>query len=70
MDKKIKTVGLFGKYQDQTVAEHILRLEEFLLGRKLKILFDQATAEHIAGAKSPARPREAITHRRPRHSRR
>jgi NAD+ kinase len=60
MDKKIKTVGLFGKYQDRTVAEHILRLEEFLLGRKLKILFDQATAEHIAGAKSPARPRETI----------
>ena len=60
MDIKIKTVGLFGKYQDQTVAEHILRLEEFLLGRKLKILLDQATAEHIAGAKSPARPRAAI----------
>jgi NAD+ kinase len=58
MDKKIKTVGLFGKYQDRTVADHVLHLEEFLLGRKLKILFDQATAEHIAGTKSPARPRE------------
>ena len=60
MDKKIKTVGLFGKYQDQTVIEHMLQLEEFLLGRKLKILFDQAAAEHLAGAKSPARPRDAI----------
>ncbi len=60
MDKPIKTVGLFGKHQDRTVAEHILRLEEFLLGRKLKILLDQATAEHIAKTRSPARPRAAI----------
>ena len=60
MDKKIKTVGLFGKYQDQTVAEHILRLEEFLLSRKLKILFDQATAEHCPAARSPSRPRATI----------
>ncbi|MDH5513474.1 MAG: NAD(+)/NADH kinase, partial [Gammaproteobacteria bacterium] len=60
MDKKIKTVGLFGKYQDQAVSEHLLRLEEFLLGRKLKILLDQATAEHTPGARSPSRPRAAI----------
>ena len=60
MDKKIKTVGLFGKYQDQSVSEHLHRLEEFLLGRNLKILLDQETAEHITGAKSPTRPRASL----------
>lgn len=60
METKIKTVGLFGKYQDQTVIEHLRRLEEFLLGRKLKILLDQVTAEHFPGSKSPTRPRDTI----------
>ncbi|GAB4511117.1 MAG: NAD(+) kinase [Sulfuricaulis sp.] len=60
MDKKIKTVGLFGKHQDQTVIEHLRRLEGFLLGRKLKILLDQITAEHFPGTKSPSRPRATI----------
>ena len=60
MDKKIKTVGLFGKYQDQTVAEHILRLSEFLRQRQLKILIDQATAEHMAKTSAPSRPRAVI----------
>ncbi|MEW6331839.1 MAG: NAD(+) kinase [Pseudomonadota bacterium] len=60
MDKKIKTVGLFGKYQDLTVVEHLRRLEDFLLGRQLKVLLDQATAEHFPGSKSPSRPRAAI----------
>lgn len=60
MDKKIKTVGLFGKYQDQTVAEHILRLAEFLRGRKLDILFDEHTAELVGRAATPVRPRERI----------
>ena len=60
MDKSIKTVGLFGKYQDQTVANHILRLSEFLRSRQLKILFDQATAEHIAKTNAPSRPRSII----------
>lgn len=60
MDKKIKTVGLFGKYQDQAVIEHLRRLEEFLLGRKLKTLLDQATAERFPGSRSPSRPRATI----------
>lgn len=60
MDKKIKTVGLFGKYQDQTVIDHLRRLEEFLLGRKLKTLLDQVTAEHFPGARSPSRRRADI----------
>ena len=60
MDKKIKTVGLFGKFQDPTVIDHLRRLEEFLLGRKLQILLDQATAEHFPDSKSPSRPRASI----------
>jgi NAD+ kinase len=60
MDNTIKTVGLFGKYQDRSVAEHILRLGEFLRGRKLKILFDESTAELFPKPIAPARSREVI----------
>jgi NAD+ kinase len=60
MQKTIKNVGLFGKYQDQTVAEHIERLAEFLRGRKLKILFDESTAELFVKPVAPARSREVI----------
>lgn len=60
MQKSIETVGLFGKYQDQTVIEHLTRLEEFLRGRKLKVLLDQAAGEHATGIRSPSRPRAAI----------
>ena len=60
MQKSIKTVGLFGKYQDQIVIEHLTRLEEFLRGRKLKVLLDQAAGEHAAGIRSPSRPRATI----------
>lgn len=60
MQKSIETVGLFGKYQDQTVIEHLTRLEEFLRGRKLKVLLDQAAGEHASGIRSPSRPRAVI----------
>ncbi len=60
MDTTIKTVGLFGKYHDRTVAEHIQRLGEFLRGRKLNLLFDETTAEMFAKPMAPARTRAAI----------
>ncbi|MHB8535858.1 MAG: NAD(+) kinase [Sulfuricaulis sp.] len=60
MNKVIKTVGVFGKYHDRTVAEHILRLGEFLRGRQLKILFDETTAELFAKPMAPARARAVI----------
>jgi NAD+ kinase len=60
MNKTIKTVGLFGKYQDQTVTEYILRLGEFLTRRKLKILFDEHTAELIGKPIAPAKTRAEI----------
>ena len=58
--QNIKTVGLFCKYQDQTVIDHVRRLDKFLLSRKLKILLDQATAEHFSESLSPSRPRATI----------
>ncbi len=60
MEKTIKTVGLFGKYQDRTVAEHILRLAEFLRQRRLNILLDEQTAEHLSKAPGPVRSRTEI----------
>ncbi|MHB8743585.1 MAG: NAD(+) kinase [Sulfuricaulis sp.] len=60
MNKTIKTVGLFGKYHGQTVAEHILRLAEFLRQRKLKVLFDEQTAEIIGKSIVPVKTRAEI----------
>lgn len=60
MEKKIKTVGLFGKYQDPTVAEHILKLAEFLRQRRLNILLDEHTAEHLGKVPGPVRTRAEI----------
>ena len=60
MKKTIKTVGVFGKFQDKTVAGHILRLGEFLRSRKLNILFDEPTAKLFTHPIAPARSRAAI----------
>ncbi len=60
MKKKIKVIGLFGKYQDPIVSEHILHLGEFLLQRGHKILLDHATAELIGKPIGPARSRQEI----------
>jgi NAD+ kinase len=60
MNRIIKTVGLFGKYQDLTVIGHIRHLEKFLLDRQLKILLDQAVAEHMTDSSAAACPRNLI----------
>jgi NAD+ kinase len=60
MEKTIRTVGLFGKYLDLTVAEHILKLAEFLQQRGLNILLDEQTAEHLARKPGPVRARANI----------
>ena len=44
MKKTIKTVGLFGKYQDDSVGGYIVRLSEALHARKLDVLVDENTA--------------------------
>jgi NAD+ kinase len=60
MENAIKTVGLFGKHQDPTVAEHILRLAEFLRARQLDIVLDEHTAEHLGRQLGPVRARTSI----------
>jgi NAD+ kinase len=44
MKKSIKTVGLFGKYQNPTVGGHIVHLAEYLAARQLEVLVEAATA--------------------------
>lgn len=60
MNKKIKTVGLFGKYRDASIGEQIMRLAEFLRQRKLNILIDEATADRIGKPVGPGRARATI----------
>jgi NAD+ kinase len=52
MKKSIKTVGLFGKYQNPTVGGHIVHLADYLAARQLEVLVEAATA---AAAPSAAR---------------
>lgn len=56
----IKTVGLFGKYQDAAVGEHIVRLAQFLRARGLHILADENTAGVLPESIGPALPLEQI----------
>jgi NAD+ kinase len=62
MKRKFRTVGLFGKYQDQSVAGHIQRLAEFLRGRGVAVVIEAATAALLGGggAPAPSRPLETI----------
>lgn len=54
MKKSVKTVGLIGKYQQNSVASDIVRLGEFLLARGLKIFLDDNTARLINRDFAPA----------------
>lgn len=56
MKKIINTVGLFGKFQDNSVAEQLARLAEFLRGRELNILIDENTASLVQQSIAPSRP--------------
>jgi NAD+ kinase len=60
MKKKIKTVGLIGKYKDATVGEPIARLEKFLRARRLEILIDDNTAKCLKTSAAPSRPLSEI----------
>jgi len=59
MKKTIKTVGLFGKLGDDSIAGHIQRLAEFLRARRLTVLIEERTAkllkEPVNGARSMER---------------
>jgi len=60
MTKKIKTVGLFGKYRDQAVIERLSQLERFLSERKLAVVLEQTTAEHCTTSRAPSYPLATI----------
>lgn len=60
MKKTIKTVGLFGKFQDDSVAEHLAHLADFLRERRLNILIDENTASLVKQPIARSRPFPAI----------
>lgn len=57
MKKTIKTIGLFGKYQDESVAGPLLRLNEILAQRKINVTIDEATARLLP---TPVAPSKAL----------
>jgi NAD+ kinase len=56
----IRTVGLFGKYQDEGVGKHLVQLARFLQGRSLKILVDENTAQALPESVGPALSLDAM----------
>jgi NAD+ kinase len=56
----IKTVGLFGKYQDDNVGKHVVSLGRFLQRRGLKTVVEENTARVLAEALGPALPLDRI----------
>ncbi len=56
----IKTVGLFGKYQDSNVAEYVAKLGRFLHGRGLNTVVDENTARALPEQLGPALPLDRI----------
>ena len=48
MKKNIKTIGLFGKYEDNSIGQQIARLTEFLRARGLNIIIDAVTADRVS----------------------
>jgi len=56
----IQTVGLFGKYQDDTVGTHLVRLARFLQARGLRTVVDADTASVLPESVGPVLPLEAL----------
>jgi len=55
MKRTIKTIGLFGKYQDESVAGPLLRLNEILARRGMRVLLDESTARLLPAAVAPSK---------------
>jgi NAD+ kinase len=55
MKKTIKTIGLFGKYQDESVAGPLLRLHEILAQRRINVVIDEATARLLPTPVAPSK---------------
>ena len=47
MSSEFKTIGLIGKHRDLAPGETLQRLADFLTGRDLEILLEEATAERL-----------------------
>jgi NAD+ kinase len=56
----ITTVGLFGKYQDDGVGTHLVRLGRFLKDRGLAVVVDEDTARVLPDPIGPSVPLERI----------
>lgn len=55
MTEKFKSIGLFGKYGDSSVAGDILVLGKFLLARGHSVFIESATAHSLTEKLAPAR---------------
>lgn len=62
MKKVIRSVGLFGKYRDETVSGYVVELGEFLKKRGLSVVLDELTAEIVPTTVAPAAPFQQICH--------
>ncbi|MDH3288621.1 MAG: NAD kinase [Betaproteobacteria bacterium] len=51
MKSSFKTVGLIGKYRSSEVAESVRKLAQFLERRKVTVLIDALTSEHLGRIK-------------------
>jgi NAD+ kinase len=60
MKKSIKTIGLFGKYQDESVVGHVLRLHKILAERGIRVLIDEDTSRLLPEQVAPAKPLAAL----------
>jgi NAD+ kinase len=62
MKKTIKTVGLFGKYQDESVSGHVTRLAEFLKQRGLSVVLDESTGTMVPASVAASQSFGTICH--------
>jgi NAD+ kinase len=60
MKRVVKTIGLFGKYQDINVGGPLLRLGRFLMARGLALKVDENTARVLPETLGPALALERI----------
>lgn len=60
MPRKIKTIGLFGKYGDDSAASDIVELTQFLNKENYHVIIEAHSAEMIAEDIAPQEPIEEI----------
>lgn len=60
MKKAIRTVGLFGKYRNESVGGQVVALAQFLRARGLDVLLEEDTARLIPQPPAPSRALDRI----------